>query len=253
MVDTHAHLNINKYNGTIEDVVDRAKAKGVNQIIVIGMDYETSVDAINIAKRFNNIYATVGVHPSYVDNSNHYKLDGLYSENKVVAVGEIGLDFYWRKDNKELQEKVFIEQLEKAIELDLPVIIHTRNSFDETFKIVEKYKGKLRGVFHCFSGNLEDAMKVIDLGFYIGIDGPITFPKSTVLHEIAEKISLDKILIETDSPYLTPVPYRGKTNEPKNVYYVAMKIAEIKKINLKEVVETTTNNAKTLFGLEANK
>lgn len=250
MIDTHAHLNIDKYNGTIEDVVNRAKDKGVNQIIVIGMDYETSVSAINIAESFNNIYATVGIHPSYVDESNHHLLDKLYDEKKVVAVGEIGLDYYWRKDNKDLQVRVFTEQLEKAIRLNLPVIIHTRNSFTETFEIVKKYQGKLRGVFHCFSGTLEEARKVIDLGFYIGIDGPITFPKSTVLHEIAEKISLDKILIETDSPYLTPIPYRGKSNEPKNVYYVAEKIAEIKKIDLKDVVEITTNNAKTLFGLE---
>lgn len=250
MIDTHAHLNINKYRHPISEVIKRAKNKGVNQIVVIGMDLDTSIEAIRLSNEHNNLFATVGIHPAYVDNSNHLELDYLYEDKKVIAVGEIGLDFYWRKDNKELQEKIFTEQIEKAIKLDLPVIIHTRNSFQETFDIVKKYQGKLRGVFHCFSSNLEDAKKVIDLGFYIGIDGPVTFKKSDELHLIAKEISLDKILIETDSPYLTPEPYRGKTNEPANVYYVAKKIAELRNINLEEVIEQTTKNANELFRLE---
>lgn len=250
MIDTHAHLNIDKYRDSIDKVIKRANAKGVNQIIVIGMDLDSSIKAITIANENQGVYATVGIHPSFVDGSNHLELDYLYNEPKVIAVGEIGLDYYWRKDNKELQKQIFIEQIEKAITLDLPVIIHTRNSFDETFAIVEKYKGRLRGVFHCFSSNLADAQKVIDLGLYIGIDGPITFKNSVELHEIAKTIPLDKILIETDSPYLTPNPHRGKSNEPKNVYYVALKIAELRNVSLETIVKQTTINAKMLFRLE---
>ena len=249
MIDTHAHLNIDKYKSPIEEIVRRANENGVKQIIVIGMDYKSSLKAIEIANK-HNLYASVGVHPSYVDDSDHNSLNNLYENEKVIAVGEIGLDFYWRNDNKMLQEKVFEEQLLKAIKLNLPVIIHTRNSFRETFDIVKKYQGKLKGVFHCFSGNLAEAIEVINAGFYIGIDGPVTFKKSNELHEIVKKVPLDKILIETDSPYLTPEPYRGKTNEPANVYYVAKKIAELRNITLEAVSKQTTLNAISLFGLE---
>lgn len=249
MIDTHAHLNIPKYNKSIKEVVSEARAKGVKDIIVIGMDYPTSLDAINIAEE-HNLYATVGIHPSYVDNSNHLELDTLYQNEKVIAVGEIGLDFYWRDDNRLLQEQVFEEQLIKAIKLDLPVIIHVRNSFKETYELVKKYAGKIRGVFHCFSSTLEDAYKVIKLGLYIGIDGPVTFKNNKELHELVKEVPLDKILIETDSPYLTPEPFRGKTNTPANVYYVAKRIAELKDISLEDVIEQTTQNAIKLFRLE---
>lgn len=251
MIDTHAHLNIEQYEENIEQIIQNAQKIGVNKIIVVGMDKKTSLKAIQLANQYDMIYATVGIHPSYVDNSNHNKLNELYNKNKVVAVGEIGLDFYWREDNKKIQEQFFEEQIQKAIKLNLPVIIHTRNSFNETYNIVKKYKNQLRGVFHCFSSNLSDAKKVIDLGFYIGIDGPITFKnKNQSLVEIVKNIDLKHILIETDSPYLTPEPYRGKTNQPANVYYVAKKIAEIKKLSIDEVINTTSNNAKNLFNLE---
>lgn len=250
MIDTHAHLNIEEYNEDIDDVIFRAKKKGVNQILVIGMDYKTSKRAIELSKRYDNIFATVGIHPGYVDESNLEQLLPLYKEKKVIAVGEIGLDYYWQDDNRTIQEEIFEEQIKLAINLNLPVIIHTRNSFNEAFQIVKKFEGKLKGVFHCFSSNLEDALKVIDLGFYIGIDGPITFKNNQELEEIVKNVDLSKILIETDSPYLTPMPHRGKRNEPANVYYVANKIAEIKKMQIAEVIRITTNNAKKLFNLE---
>src|SRR5690554_456224 len=215
------------------------------------MDLETSKLAIDIANNYENVFATVGIHPAYVNESNHLDLDYLYNNKKVVAVGEIGLDFYWTKDNKELQIKVFEEQLQKAINLNLPVIIHTRNSFKETYEIVKKYQGRLTGVFHCFSSNLEDAIKTVELGFYIGIDGPITFKNNnTELIKIVKNIDLKNILIETDSPYLTPKPFRGKMNEPANVRYVAEKIAEIKNVDLSEVIKQTTKNAKKLFKIK---
>lgn len=252
MIDTHAHINTKQYDNRIDEIVSNAKNNGVNKILAVGMDYETSLRAIELADSYNEIYATVGIHPSYVDDSNHLLLDILYKEKKVVAVGEIGLDYYWRTDNKVLQEKVFEEQILKAIHLDLPVIIHTRNSFNETYEIVKKYKGKLRGVFHCFSNDLEDAKKVIDLGFLLGVDGPVTFNKNEPIRSIVESLDLKHFLIETDSPYLTPMPFRGKENQPAYVMYVAKKIAEIKNISVEEVIKQTTLNANSLFKLGDN-
>ena len=251
MFDTHTHINTKKYENILENTITNAKNNGVNKILAVGMDLETSKLAIDIANNYENVFATVGIHPAYVNESNHLDLDYLYNNDKVVAVGEIGLDFYWTKDNKELQIKVFEEQLQKAINLNLPVIIHTRNSFKETYEIVKKYEGKITGVFHCFSSNLEDAIKTVELGFYIGIDGPITFKNNnTELIKIVKNIDLKNILIETDSPYLTPKPFRGKMNEPANVRYVAEKIAEIKNVDLSEVIKQTTKNAKKLFKIK---
>lgn len=248
LFDTHTHINTKKYENILNKTISNAKENGVNKILAVGMDLETSKQAIKIANEYNEVYATVGIHPAYVNESNHLELDSLYKNEKVVAVGEIGLDFYWTIENKELQLKVFEEQILKAIKLNLPVIIHTRNSFDETYEIVKKYQGKLTGVFHCFSSDLKDAIKTIELGLYIGIDGPITFKnKNKELINIVENIDLKHILIETDSPYLTPEPFRGKMNEPANVKYVAEKIAEIKNISLEEVIKQTTINANKLF------
>ncbi|MDY0277423.1 MAG: TatD family hydrolase [Acholeplasma sp.] len=250
MIDTHAHLNIEEYENDIDEVLFRAHKSGVNRIVVVGMDYETSLKAIDLSNEYQGLYATVGVHPGYVNECNHESLDRLYGNNKVLAVGEIGLDYYWQDDNRELQERVFEEQVVKAINLKLPIIVHTRNSFNEAFNIVSKYQGKVTGVFHCFSSNLEDAIKTVEMGFYIGIDGPITFKNNMELERIVKNINLDRILIETDSPYLTPVPYRGKRNEPSNVLLVAKKIAEIKRITIDEVIKQTTANAVALFNIK---
>lgn len=247
MIDTHSHINTKDFIDRIDEVIINAKNNGVRKIFAVGMDYETSITAIELANKYSNIYATVGIHPSYVDNSNHLELNDLYNDSKVIAVGEIGIDLYWKQDNLKLQEVVFEEQILKAISLNLPIIIHVRNSFNETYNIVKKYQGKVSGVFHCFSGTLEEALKVIDLGFYIGVDGPITFKKNEPIASIIEAVDLKHVLIETDSPYLSPVPFRGKQNEPANVMFVAKKVAEIKGIPFEEVVRITTNNAKSLF------
>lgn len=252
MIDTHSHINTKEFDNKIDLILNNAKTNGVRTIFAVGMDYETSVKAINLANKYPNIYATAGLHPGYVNESNHLELDKLYSSKKVIAVGEIGLDYYWQDDNRALQEKIFEEQLIKAIKLSLPVIIHTRNSFDETYQIVKKYQGQISGVFHCFSSTLEDAIKTVELGFYIGIDGPITFAKNEPIRTIVEKIDLKHFLIETDSPYLSPVPFRGKKNEPANVLYVAKKIAQIKNVTVDEVIRQTSKNAIELFKLEEN-
>lgn len=251
MIDTHAHINVEPLINNIENILENAKKNGVNKIVAIGMDYQTSIAAINLAEKYENIYAAVGVHPSYVDNSNHHQLDKLYQHQKVIAVGEIGLDFYHTDRNKDKQLIVFEEQVRKAIKLKLPIIIHTRNSFSEAYEIVKKYQGQVKGVFHCFSSTFNDAIKAINLGFYIGFDGPITFKKNNKeLINIIENIDIKHMLIETDSPYLSPEPVRHLKNEPANLKYIAEKLAEIKKISLEEVINITTNNAKELFKLE---
>lgn len=251
MFETHCHINLDIYDNKLKETIKEANNNGVKHILVVGMDYKTSKKAIEIANNYDNVYASVGIHPGYVNDSNHHLLNDLYNNEKVVALGEIGLDFYWTDKNKDLQLKVFEEQVKKAINLNLPIIIHTRNSFKEAYDILIKYKGKIKGVFHCFSSNLEDAKKAIDLGFYIGIDGPITFKKNNEeLIKIVKETDLKHILIETDSPYLTPEPFRGKENSPKNLKYIANKIALIKNVNLEEVINITTLNGLKLFDIK---
>jgi len=196
----------------------------------------------------------MGLHPCSVKED--YKevlqqMKTLFAKHKFYGVGETGLDFHWDLTFKEQQEMALREQVEWAIEFELPLILHTRKSFEATYEIVNEYRcDKLRGIFHCFGGSAADAQKVIDLGFYIGIGGVVTF-KNSNLTETIEATSLDKILIETDSPYLSPVPYRGKRNEPSNTKYVVKKIAEIKGLKIEEVEATTTKAAKLIYGLES--
>ena len=249
IVDTHAHLNTEDYQEDLEDVLIRSKMNDVNQIIVIGMDEETNLKAIELAEEHDMLFATVGVHPGYVDNQTTDHLESLLNKKKVVAIGECGIDLHWRQDNYELQRSIFIEQIELAKRFKLPLVIHTRSSFEEAYQCLVSSKGKVTGVFHCFSSNLKDAKRAIDLGFYIGIDGPITFKKAEDLVEIVQNIDLKHILVETDSPYLAPMPYRGKRNEPAHTKYVVEKIAEIKKISVEEVMKQTTENAYNLFNL----
>jgi TatD DNase family protein len=253
IVDTHAHLNTEEFKDDLEAVLNRAIKNSVEKIICIGMDEVSNHLAISIADHNDMVYATVGVHPGYVDTSTTNHLESLISEKKVIAIGECGLDFYWRKDNKELQMKVFKEQIELAVKTKLPLVIHTRDSFTEAYEMLLPYQGKVTGVFHCFSSNLLDAIKAVDLGFYIGIDGPITFKKNDVLKELIQGIDLSRILVETDSPYMAPMPYRGKRNEPSYTKYVVEKIADIKGMTFDEVSRITTKNAHELFHLGGHK
>ena len=253
IVDTHAHLNTKEFKDDLKQVIDRAKQNDVTSIIVIGMDEYHNKKAIEIAHEYEDLYATVGVHPGYVNESTTDHLSSLLHHEKVVAIGECGLDFYWTKDNSELQKKVFIEQIELAIQYQLPLVIHTRNSFTEAYECLLPYKGKVTGVFHCFSSNLEDAKRTIDLGFMIGVDGPITYNQAKDIKEIVSTIDLTYLLVETDSPYLSPVPNRGKRNEPSNTKEVVKKIAELRNMSIDEVANITTQNAYRLFRLGGNK
>ncbi len=251
IIDTHAHLNMEDFDQEIDLILSRALKNDVTKILVIGMEDVSNKKAITLAEEHDMLYATVGIHPGYVDDDqNTENLRAYMNHPKVVAIGECGLDFYWRDDNKEVQKKVFDEQIKLAIEYKKPLVIHTRNSFKEAYDMVLPYKGLVKGVFHCFSSDVEDARKAIDLGFMIGIDGPITFKKNEVLKDIVEHIPLEHILVETDSPFMTPAPHRGKRNEPGNTKYVVGKIAEIKRMDLHEIAKITRENAYRLFQIK---
>lgn len=247
IVDTHAHLNIEDFDQDLDEVLERSVKAGVKRVIVIGMDEASNTRALELAKTHDMIYASAGIHPGYIEGQNTASLERFYSEDKVVAVGECGIDLHWRQDNLVDQKRVFKEQIELSVRHRLPLVIHTRDSFEETYDVLKPYRGLVTGVFHCFSSTLEDAQRAIDLGFLIGIDGPVTYPKSFELERILKKIDLKHILVETDSPFLAPQKRRGKRNEPAYTEYIVEKIASIKGIKASYVADQTTKNAYQLF------
>ena len=252
-IDSHSHLDDDRFNEDRDVLIKSLKENKVDIAINVGADLETSINSVKLADKYDNIYATVGVHPHSASEVTEETLDQfreMAKNEKVVAIGEIGLDFYYDNSPRDIQRKWFKEQINLAKELDLPVVIHSRDATKETFDIIkEAQDGSLRGVLHCFSGSVEMAMEYIKLGFYISLGGPVTFKNARVVREVAEAVPLDKLLIETDCPYLTPEPYRGKRNEPMFVSYVAEKIAEIKNIPVEELAKATSKNTKDLFGI----
>jgi len=253
LIDTHAHLEMSEFDKDRDAVIERALENGVDAIIAVGINLEDSKKAIALAKSHDAVYATVGVHPhdaKSIDTATYDSLKKLAEKEKVVAYGEIGLDFFRDRSPRDIQIKRFQEQLDLAGELKLPVVIHSRDAHSETFEILKKHKGNLRGVLHCFSGDYEMATKYIDLGYYISIPGTITFPNAEKLVEVVQKIPLDSLLVETDSPFLTPAPKRGRRNEPAYVAYVAKKISEIRGLTPEKVAIATTENARNLFGID---
>ncbi|NLY44426.1 MAG: TatD family hydrolase [Tissierella sp.] len=254
-IDSHSHLDDDRFNEDRDILIKSLKENKVDIAINVGADLETSINSVKLADQYDNIYAVVGVHPhsaSEVTEDTLNQFREMAKNKKVVAIGEIGLDFYYDNSPRDLQRKWFKEQLELAKELDLPVVIHSRDATKETFDTIKEAQdgGTLRGVMHCFSGSVEMAMEYIKLGFYISLAGPVTFKNSRVSREVAEAVPLDKLLIETDCPYLTPEPYRGKRNEPMYVKYVAGKIAEIKDISVEELAKATSTNTRELFGIK---
>ncbi|NQU03316.1 MAG: TatD family hydrolase [Syntrophaceae bacterium] len=253
LIDTHAHLEMSEFDKDRDAVIERALENGVDAIIAVGINLEDSKKAIALAKSHDAVYATVGVHPhdaKSIDTATYDSLKKLAEKEKVVAYGEIGLDFFRDRSPRDIQIKRFQEQLDLAGELKLPVVIHSRDAHSETFEILKKHKGNLRGVLHCFSGDYEMATKYIDLGYYISIPGTITFPNAGKLVEVVKKMPLDSLLVETDSPFLTPAPKRGRRNEPAYVAYVAKKISEIRGLTPEKVAIATTENARNLFGID---
>jgi len=253
IADSHAHLEMNDFDRDRDEVVRRAEDAGVNLIITVGTTLDDCRKAISIANTFKNVYAAVGIHPHEVkdiDETTYETLKVLAKMDKVVAFGEIGLDFFRNLSPRDVQIRRFEEQLELAGEIGLPIIIHDRDAHQETLKILEGWKGRHRGVIHCFSGDYRMAEKCLDMGFCISIPGAITFGKSEILQEVVRHISANNILVETDAPYLTPHPHRGKRNEPAYVVHTARKVAEIKGMSLEELTSMTYQNTKSLFGIK---
>lgn len=251
LVDSHAHLDLPEFDNDQNEVIKRAKKSGIDYILTIGINSESCSKAIKLADSYDFIYASIGIHPHDAKdvNENTYTVLKLLANNKkVLAFGEIGLDFHRNLSPRDIQIKIFREQINLANELKLPVIIHNRDAHKETLEILREEGAKnLGGIIHCFSGDYSMASSCIDMGFYISIPGTVTFPKALELQEIVKKLPISKILIETDCPFLTPVPYRGKRNEPSFIRYVAEKIASLKGISFEEVAEITSQNFRSLF------
>lgn len=254
LVDTHCHLDMRGYENLDETVAKAARA-GVTRIITVGINVPSSLEAVKIARRFSGIYATIGIHPhnvAEVHDETYLQLQTLAEdkEYKIVGYGEIGLDYAKNYAPRDVQLKEFRNQLTVAEELNLPVIIHDREAHEDIIRILDNHKPfSAKGVMHCFSGDSKLACKIIDLGFYISIPGIVTFKNSETLQQVVREIPLDRIILETDGPFLSPVPYRGKTNQPEYLIFTAQKIAELKEISLKEVAQETTANAERLFSL----
>ncbi len=250
-IDTHCHLFLEEFQTDYDSVINRAIETGIVEMVIPNIDSESIIPLIQLCEKYpNNLFPTLGVHPcsikeNYIDELKHH--EQILKENKFIAIGEIGIDLYWGKTYLKEQINALEMQINWAIDFDLPIILHCRESFSQVFNIVKKYKN-LRGVFHAFSGNSVEAKMVTDLGFYIGIGGVVTFKNSNLGKEIIY-IPLENIVLETDSPYLTPVPFRGKRNEPAYISIIAQKLSELFNIPLQEIESTTTQNAKQLFGI----
>ena len=253
LYDTHAHLNDEAFKEDTQETVVRAEEAGVCLINIVGCDPESSAEAVAMANTFEIIRAVVGIHPSdsdRYDDAFEAQLKKWTEDEKVVAIGEIGLDYHYEDDvPHDIQRDVFRRQLRLAGKLDLPVVIHCRDAMGDTLAILKEEceKTPLRGVFHCFSGSYEQAVDCLKLGFYLGFDGPITFKNAKKPVRVAAQIPLDRILIETDCPYMAPEPVRGRRNEPANVYHIAAKLAEIRGISKEEAAEITYRNGCRLF------
>lgn len=252
MIDSHSHLFDKAFDEDREQAIQRAKENGVNKIVLVGFSHETNEKSFQMSLKDPIFYPTAGIHPS--EASEKYKedivkLDNFISSHKVYALGECGLDYYWVKDNKEIQKELFIEQIKLAIKYRLPLIVHMRDASLDTFNILKEYKGQIKGVMHCYSGSYEMALEFIKIGFYISLGGPVTFKNAQVPKEVAKKIPLERLLIETDCPYLAPTPYRGKRNESAYVKNVLEEIANIRGLDIKTLEIILERNTNELFNL----
>ena len=250
IVDTHCHLYFEELNKNLDGVLSRANDLGVNTFICVGTNLSDSYESLSLAQKYKNIYATAGIHPHDAkDARGDYlqELRELLDNEKIVAVGEMGLDYFRNISNSDTQKIVFKDQLKLAEETNKPIVFHNREADEDIIKILSEFPNVI-GVAHCFSSSYETAIKLIEMGFYISFSGNLTF-KNSHLPEVAKKLPLDRLLVETDSPFLSPVPFRGKTNEPGRTRYVAEKLAEIFNSDIDQIASITTANAKNLFNL----
>lgn len=253
LFDTHAHLNAEEYKDDLDEVISRAQEAGVTNMVVVGFDRPTIERAMELVDQYNFLYASIGWHP--VDAIDMTEEDLIWIEElaahpKVVALGEMGLDYHWDKSPKDIQKEVFRKQIRLAKKVKLPIIIHNREATADILEILkEENAEEVGGIMHCFSGSPEVARECVNMNFYISLGGPVTFKNAKKPKDVAAEVPLDKLLIETDCPYLTPHPFRGKRNEPGYVKLVAEQIAEIKGLSYEEVAAATTKNAKKFFGI----
>ena len=259
LIDTHCHLNFHKYSNDRDAVLQRARDAGVNRVIIPAIDLTSCQEALDLSQQYDGIYVAVGIHPNSTADFNDTMLNKIRawaSHDKVISIGEIGLDYHWDKSPKAVQRKAFEQQLELASELDLPVIIHNREASDDVMAVLEQWVTTLAdslkdrpGVLHSFSAPADIAKRALAIGFYLGFTGPITFKKADDLRAIAKTVPLNRILVETDGPFLTPHPYRGRRNEPAYVQYMTEKLAELHDVSVEQMAHQTTINAERLFKL----
>lgn len=251
LVDTHCHLDNSQYDADREELLKKIE-ENMEFVVNIGYDLNSSKNSIELAKKYKNIYATIGIHPTDIGDSfteeDYNNLKTLGMEEKVVAIGEIGLDYHWMTKEKEVQANWFRKQMELARELKKPVVIHTREATADTVAILKEFPD-VKGILHCYPGSYETASEIME-NYYFGVGGVLTFKNSKKTVEFVKQIPLEKIVIETDAPYLTPEPYRGKRNHPEYVKFVVEKIAEIKGVTFEEVLSVTTENAKKIYGIK---
>ncbi|MCY9669251.1 TatD family hydrolase [Paenibacillus alginolyticus] len=254
LTDSHTHLNAEQFNEDQDEVIQRALDAGVTRIVNVGFNRETIPSSIALAERYDFIYSTVGWHPVDAIDMRPGDLEWieeLCKHEKVVAIGEIGLDYYWDKSPKDVQQRVFREQIRLARKLGMPIVIHNRDAHQDILHILKEEKAEeVGGIMHCFSGSWETAKQCLDMNFHISFGGPVTFKNARQPKEVLAQVPLDRLLIETDAPYLTPHPFRGKRNETGYVRLVAETAAEIRGVTLEEIAEITTNNAIRLLGLK---
>ena len=250
MIDTHSHINFSEYRENLDNIIEDIKQNEVEKIIIPGVEPGAFDDIIQLCTKYDMLFCAIGVHPSEFQTYNdktEKKIYELCKNNKVVAIGEIGLDYHYDIDSKIEQQEILKKQLEIAQNLKLPVIIHDREAHSDCFNILQDYKLE-NVIFHCFSGNVEFAGRCLDKGYYIAIGGIVTFKNAKDLKETAKIVPLDRLLLETDAPYLAPVPYRGQINSSKYLKYIAQEIANIKEMDVEKIKTSTTDNAKKIFG-----
>jgi len=253
LIDSHAHLDMKQFDSDRDQVIDRALSAGVQHIISVGIDIKSSRNALHLTTHYPSIFATIGIHPHNADNTNNNDLEQIAliaQHDKIIAIGEIGLDFFRNRSARQKQIEVFTQQLAIAMSIDFPVVIHDREAHTETLKILSSFKRNgLHGMIHCFSGDYKLAKTFIDMGYYISISGTVTYNNARQTQDVARKIPLNRLLLETDAPFLAPTPYRGKRNEPSYLIHTAQKIAKLRGISFEEISYQTSKNVCQLFNL----
>ena len=252
LIDTHAHIDADQFDEDRDEMVARAAEAGLVAIVNMGDSLESSARSVAMTEKYSMVYTGVGIHPEEahpMTNAHDDMLAAWSKKAKTVAIGEIGLDYYWEKDRdrRKIQRDIFIRQLDLAVQLHLPVCVHDREAHGDTMDILRREAKGITGVMHCFSGSLEMALELVKMGWFIGVDGPLTFKNAARLPEIVRHIPLERIVVETDCPYMAPVPMRGRRNEPAFVYHVAEKLSELRGQELTKIIEQTTLNARELY------